>query len=67
MPEPRQRILVTGSTERWVYGEIDEAGGALFIADKSGRVLSRRGALDPAAVNREFQGSIDRFGKRFGL
>ncbi|RXK87523.1 sulfatase [Chlorobaculum sp. 24CR] len=66
MPEPRQRILVTGSTERWVYGEIDEAGGALFIDDKSGRVLSRRGALDPAAVNRAFQGLIDRFGQGFG-
>jgi hypothetical protein len=67
MPKPRQRILVTGSTERWGYGEIDEAGGALFIDDKSGRVLARRGQLDPEAVNREFQGSIDRFGKRFGL
>lgn len=67
MPKPRQRILVTGSTERWVYGEIDEAGGALFIDDKSGRVLSRRGALDPAAVNRAFQGLIDRFDQRVGL
>ena len=66
MPEPRQRILVTGSTEKWVYGQIDASGANLFIDDKSGRVLSRHGNLDPSLVNRAFQGLIDEFAKRFG-
>lgn len=66
MPEARQRILVTGSTEKWVYGQIDASGANLFIDDKSGRVLSKHGNLDPAEVHAAFQGLIDRFGQRFG-
>jgi hypothetical protein len=66
MPESRRGILITGSTEKWVYGQIDAVGGNLFIDDKSGRVLSSHGNPDPAAVHAAFQGLIDRFGKRFG-
>ncbi|HSV99793.1 MAG TPA: sulfatase-like hydrolase/transferase [Sedimentisphaerales bacterium] len=66
MPPARSQILVVGSTERWVYGAISNAGESLFIEDSTGKALSRRGALDPSGIHREFQASLDEFGRRFG-
>jgi len=66
LPPARSQILMVGSTERWVYGAVSDAGGYLFIEDPTGKVLSRRGDLDPLGVHREFQASLDEFGRRFG-
>ena len=59
LPPPRSRLMVVGSTERWVYGEIAGPSEHLFIDDQSGTVLSRGGSLEPVEVHRRFQGLVD--------
>lgn len=59
LPPAATRLTLVGSTETWVYGELEAAGGYLFIDDATGKVLSRRGALAPAEVQRRFQAQVD--------
>jgi hypothetical protein len=59
LPPAATRLTLVGSTEAWVYGEFEAAGAYLFIDDATGKVLSRRGALVPAQVQRRFQVQVD--------
>jgi hypothetical protein len=63
MPLPRQTVVVVGSTERWVYGEIRGNGKHVFIDDGSGSVLA--GALDAVAVHDSFQAYVASFSGAF--
>jgi hypothetical protein len=66
LPPARAENYVVGSTERWVYGTIQENGDYLFIDDQTGTVLSQQGNLQASGVRDAFQSTLDDFGVRFG-
>lgn len=66
LPTARVSQLLVGSTERWVYGQLQSDGTYLFIDDPSGAVSARRGALEAESVRDRFQSLLDTFGAEFG-
>lgn len=66
LPPVRVSQFLVGSTERWVYGQLQSDGTYLFIDDPSGTVSARRGALEAASVRDSFQALLDTFGAEFG-
>jgi len=66
LPANHERIFVIGSTERWIYGEIHDAGYHLFIDDRTGHVLTHSGSLEPRKLYTDFQALLDEFGRQYG-
>jgi hypothetical protein len=66
LPPPRTETYVVGSTERWVYGNIQADGDYLFIDDQTGAVMSARGGLDAPSLRETFQSSLNDFGALYG-
>lgn len=66
LPQARKQVTVVGSTERWVYGEINDFGASLFIDDRTGKVIDRpAGTPEVEQLHRKFQQMINVFGSRF--
>ena len=61
LPQARSSIFTVGSTARWVYGQITSKGEYMFVYEGRGKVLARRGSLQPPEVRRRFQAIIDDF------
>jgi len=66
LPMSPEKMMVIGSTEKWVYGKIFKNRTHLFIDDRTGHVLAGRGEVVPAGVHKDFQAYLDDFGRRFG-
>jgi len=61
LPPPRRSILTVGSTARWVYGQITSKGEYMFVYEGRGKVLARRGSLEPSDLRHRFQKLINDF------
>lgn len=66
LPAAQASSFLVGSTERWVYGQLQSDGAALFLVDASGTVAGRRGELDAAALRSAFQSILNAFGAELG-
>ena len=66
LPSERTGLYVVGSSERWVYGDIDAHGASLFIDDQTGTVLSKQGNLQPSDLRNGFQSLLNDFDAQFG-
>lgn len=65
-PEPRNQVVVVGSTEKWIYGTITNDGDFLFINDSRGTVMSQDGNITPSDVQHAFQTRLNEFARHFG-
>lgn len=62
-PQESAAVLVVGASDRWVYGEIGDAGYQ-FIENDSGVVLRTGGKADPQSLHLRFQALLDAFASR---
>lgn len=64
-PKRPERIFCIGSSEKWVYGCIDQDQQSVFIDNARGTVLSQTGNLDPARTHQAFQAYLSEFNARY--
>lgn len=62
LPESRSFVDVVGSTERWVYGRLTDAGSFLFIDNARGSVMNASGGIEPVALHRDFLAKLVQLG-----
>ena len=65
LPKARDSLLTVGSTERWVYGQINSNGSYMFIDNDRGTVVTSQGALDAQSLYDRFQSLLNSFAARF--
>lgn len=66
-PANSGEIFFVGSTEKWIYGEMNKQNEYLFIDDPAGTILSQKGGLIPNEVRNEFQNYLDGFNAKYGV
>lgn len=64
-PVSRDKMFFVGSTEKWIYGQMNKKGECLFIDDAAGTILSQMGGLKPIEVRNEFQNNLNIFNSIF--
>ena len=65
-PASPEKIYFVGSTEKWVYGKMNNQNEYLFIDDAAGTILCQKGGLIPVDVRNEFQKYLVEFSAKYG-